>query len=156
MSPALTNRHLVLLSRLAERPELAGNEPAIFADLVRDGLAESALSLPRDGALSGAKLTGRPTDKGVTLMRRWLGRRAVLPGGEGLTKEMSKALVVIRDAMRERGMAPSREELMARLGLRSKSGAQRLVVALEERGFVSRIPFRARALAVAEHVEDLG
>jgi repressor LexA len=45
---------------------------------------------------------------------------------------------------------PSFDEMRQALGLKSKSGVHRLVSALEERGYVSRLPNRARALVVHE------
>src|SRR5690606_11168442 len=46
------------------------------------------------------------------------------------------------------GVSPSFEEMKDALDLRSKSGIHRLINALEERGFIRRLPNRARALEV--------
>lgn len=46
------------------------------------------------------------------------------------------------------GKSPSYEEMQNRLGLSSKSGVARLIQALEERGFIERLPNRARAIRV--------
>lgn len=47
-----------------------------------------------------------------------------------------------------RGVAPSNADIAEGLGLRSKSGVHRLLTALEERGFIQRMPHRARAIRV--------
>ena len=52
--------------------------------------------------------------------------------------------------MRESGVAPSYEEMKEALDLRSKSGIHRLINALEERGFIRRLPHRARAIEVTK------
>lgn len=55
-------------------------------------------------------------------------------------------LYIKRYSEANEGVAPSFEEMMDHLGLASKSGVHRLVTALEERGFVRRMPHRARAI----------
>jgi repressor LexA len=52
------------------------------------------------------------------------------------------------------GVAPSFDEMKDALNLRSKSGIHRLIGGLEERGFIRRLPHRARALAVTKLPED--
>lgn len=65
-----------------------------------------------------------------------------------LTKKQHELLIFIRAHLEESGISPSFDEMKNALGLRSKSGIHRLVSALEERGFVRRLPHRARALEV--------
>ncbi len=65
-----------------------------------------------------------------------------------LTAKMHELLVFLDARARQGGPAPSFEEMRAALGLKSKSGVHRLVAALEERGFIRRLPNRARALEV--------
>ena len=65
-----------------------------------------------------------------------------------LTKKQRELLVFIHSRLQETGVSPSFDEMRHALDLRSKSGIHRLVGALEERGFIRRLPNRARALEV--------
>ena len=65
-----------------------------------------------------------------------------------LTKKQSELLRFINERMKEEGVPPSFDEMKEALDLRSKSGIHRLIIALEERGFIRRLPNRARALEV--------
>lgn len=65
-----------------------------------------------------------------------------------LTKKQHELLVFIKAHLEETGISPSFDEMKVALNLRSKSGIHRLVTALEERGFVRRLPHRARALEI--------
>lgn len=65
-----------------------------------------------------------------------------------LTKKQMELLEMIRDRMAKDGVPPSFDEMKDALNLRSKSGIHRLVTALEERGFIRRLPNRARALEI--------
>jgi len=65
-----------------------------------------------------------------------------------LTKKQLELLNFIHERVRESGVAPSYDEMKDALGLKSKSGIHRLINALEERGFIHRMPHRARALEV--------
>jgi repressor LexA len=65
-----------------------------------------------------------------------------------LTKKQSELLRFIHERLKETGVPPSFDEMKDALFLRSKSGIHRLIVALEERGFIRRLPNRARALEV--------
>ena len=65
-----------------------------------------------------------------------------------LTKKQSELLRFINDRLKEAGVPPSFDEMKEALDLRSKSGIHRLIIALEERGFIRRLPNRARALEV--------
>ena len=66
-----------------------------------------------------------------------------------LTKKQSELLRFIHERLKETGVPPSFDEMKDALDLRSKSGIHRLVMALEERGFIRRLPNRARALEAA-------
>ncbi len=65
-----------------------------------------------------------------------------------LTRKQLELLLFINSRMKEEGVPPSFEEMKVALDLQSKSGVHRLIVALEERGFLRRMPNRARALEV--------
>lgn len=65
-----------------------------------------------------------------------------------LTKKQSELLLFINERLRETGVPPSFDEMKEALDLKSKSGIHRLIIALEERGFIRRLANRARALEV--------
>ena len=65
-----------------------------------------------------------------------------------LTRKQLELLLFINERLKEEGVPPSFEEMKEALNLQSKSGVHRLIVALEERGFLKRLPNRARALEV--------
>lgn len=65
-----------------------------------------------------------------------------------LTEKQRELLVFINDRITATGVSPSFDEMKEALNLRSKSGIHRLITALEERGFLRRLPNRARALEV--------
>jgi repressor LexA len=65
-----------------------------------------------------------------------------------LTRKQSELLRLINDRLQETGVPPSFDEMKDALELKSKSGIHRLILALEERGFIRRLPNRARALEV--------
>jgi repressor LexA len=67
-----------------------------------------------------------------------------------LTRKQSELLTYIRERLTESGVSPSFEEMKDALALKSKSGVHRLISALEERGFIRRLPNRARALEVVK------
>ncbi|MDG1707537.1 MAG: transcriptional repressor LexA [Emcibacteraceae bacterium] len=71
-----------------------------------------------------------------------------------LTKKQHTLLMLIHDRLQKDGVAPSFEEMKVALELKSKSGIHRLINALEERGFIRRLPNRARALEVIKLPED--
>ena len=71
-----------------------------------------------------------------------------------LTKKQHQLLLLIRDRMARDGVAPSFDEMKDALKLKSKSGIHRLITALEERGFIRRLPHRARALEVMKLPEN--
>ncbi|MEM7462299.1 MAG: transcriptional repressor LexA [Pseudomonadota bacterium] len=65
-----------------------------------------------------------------------------------LTRKQQELLLLIQNRLMEDGVPPSFDEMKDALGLKSKSGIHRLITALEERGFIRRLPNRARALEV--------
>lgn len=73
-----------------------------------------------------------------------------------LTAKQHQLLVFIDDRLKASGVSPSFEEMKEALDLKSKSGVHRLISALEERGFIRRLPNRARALEVLKVPEIPG
>jgi len=65
-----------------------------------------------------------------------------------LTRKQHELLMFIHERIKETGVSPSFDEMKEALDLASKSGIHRLITALEERGFLRRLPHRARALEV--------
>ncbi len=65
-----------------------------------------------------------------------------------LTRKQLELLRFIHERLKESGVPPSFDEMKDALDLRSKSGIHRLITALEERGFIRRLPNRARAVEV--------
>jgi repressor LexA len=65
-----------------------------------------------------------------------------------LTQKQHELLMFIHERLKEAGIPPSFDEMKDALDLRSKSGIHRLIRALEERGFIRRLPNRARAIEV--------
>ena len=71
-----------------------------------------------------------------------------------LTKKQHELLTFINQRLAATGVAPSFDEMKDALNLRSKSGIHRLISGLEERGFIRRLPHRARALEVVKLPEE--
>jgi repressor LexA len=71
-----------------------------------------------------------------------------------LTQRQLQLLQFISDFSRERGVPPSFEEMRQALRLRSKSGIHRLISGLEERGYIRRLAYRARALEIVRLPSD--
>jgi repressor LexA len=67
-----------------------------------------------------------------------------------LTRKQHELLMFIHERIKETGVSPSFDEMKDALDLASKSGIHRLITALEERGFLRRLPHRARALEVVK------
>jgi repressor LexA len=65
-----------------------------------------------------------------------------------LTSKQKELLMLIHTQLQKTGVPPSFDEMKEALDLKSKSGIHRLITALEERGFIRRLPHRARALEV--------
>src|SRR6187549_1128185 len=72
-----------------------------------------------------------------------------------LTAKQHELLLYIQRKLEETGISPSFEEMKDALDLKSKSGVHRLISALEERGFLRRLPNRARALEVLRQPENV-
>lgn len=72
-----------------------------------------------------------------------------------LTKKQRDLLVFIHKRVQKDGVSPSFDEMKDALDLRSKSGIHRLITALEERGFIRRLPHRARAIEILRLPEDM-
>ena len=68
----------------------------------------------------------------------------------GMTRKQAELLSYIETYMTTERVAPSFEEMKVAVGLKSKSGVARLILALEERGLIRRLPNRARALEVTQ------
>ncbi|MGI9351312.1 MAG: transcriptional repressor LexA [Rhizobiaceae bacterium] len=73
-----------------------------------------------------------------------------------LTRKQQLLLQFIHERLQEEGVPPSFDEMKEALELKSKSGIHRLIMALEERGFIRRLPNRARALEVIKMPESWG
>ncbi len=67
-----------------------------------------------------------------------------------LTQKQKDLLMFIHERLQDAGVPPSFDEMKDALQLKSKSGIHRLIKALEERGFIRRLPHRARALEVVK------
>lgn len=72
-----------------------------------------------------------------------------------LTKKQHQLLLYIHQCLETRGVSPSFDEMKEALHLKSKSGIHRLITGLTERGFIRRLPHRARALEVVKLPEDI-
>jgi repressor LexA len=72
-----------------------------------------------------------------------------------LTRKQHELIRFIQERLEETGVSPSFEEMKEALDLKSKSGVHRLISALEERGFIRRLPNRARALEVLRQPDDV-
>jgi len=72
-----------------------------------------------------------------------------------LTRKQYELLIFIDGRLQGSGISPSFDEMRDALGLKSKSGIHRLITGLEERGFIRRLPHRARALEVLKLPENL-
>jgi repressor LexA len=73
-----------------------------------------------------------------------------------LTRKQFELLRFIHERLTEAGIPPSFDEMKDALDLRSKSGIHRLITALEERGFIRRLPNRARAIEVIKLPDSVG
>ena len=73
-----------------------------------------------------------------------------------LTRKQYELLMFIDQRLKSSGVSPSFDEMKDALDLKSKSGIHRLITGLEERGFIRRLPHRARALEVLKLPENAG
>ena len=65
-----------------------------------------------------------------------------------LTKKQRELLLFLEERISQSGVTPSFEEMKNKVGLKSKSGIHRLISALEDRGFIKKLPFKARAIEI--------
>ena len=65
-----------------------------------------------------------------------------------LTKKQRELLLFLEERIAQSGVTPSFEEMKNKVGLKSKSGIHRLISALEDRGFIKKLPFKARAIEI--------
>ena len=65
-----------------------------------------------------------------------------------LTKKQRELLLFLEERISQSGITPSFEEMKKKVGLKSKSGIHRLISALEDRGFIKKLPFKARAIEI--------
>ena len=65
-----------------------------------------------------------------------------------LTKKQRELLLFVEERISQSGITPSFEEMKKKVGLKSKSGIHRLISALEDRGFIKKLPFKARAIEI--------
>lgn len=72
-----------------------------------------------------------------------------------LTRKQYELLTFIHSRVQREGVSPSFDEMKAALDLRSKSGIHRLITALEERGFIRRLPHRARAIEIVRLPDNM-
>src|SRR3974377_549902 len=72
-----------------------------------------------------------------------------------LTKKQFELLRFIHERLKESGVPPSFDEMRHPLALLSKSGIHPPITALEERGFIRRLPNRARAIEVIKLPESV-
>ena len=72
-----------------------------------------------------------------------------------LTRKQYELLMYIHECLKEKGVPPSFDEMKEALDLRSKSGIHRLITGLEERGFIRRLPHRARAVEIIRLPDNL-
>ena len=72
-----------------------------------------------------------------------------------LTRKQYELLMFIHERVRESGVPPSFDEMKDALDLKSKSGIHRLIMALEERGYLRRMEKRARALEIVRLPENV-
>lgn len=71
-----------------------------------------------------------------------------------LTRKQYQLLMFIHECLKDTGVPPSFDEMKGALNLKSKSGIHRLITGLEERGFIRRLPHRARALEILRLPEN--
>lgn len=72
-----------------------------------------------------------------------------------LTRKQHELLLFLHGHLSNEGVAPSYDEMKDALDLKSKSGIHRLITGLEERGFIRRLPHRARAVEILRLPDDM-
>ncbi len=68
-----------------------------------------------------------------------------------LTKQQLKLFMIIDAGLKKNGICPSFDEMKEAIGLKSKSGVHKIVRSLEERGFITQLPNKARAISIAKY-----
>lgn len=106
-------------------------------------------------ALADATIDRTRGEQGITARRAIAElvlsiEKAVAPAGLGLTAVQAKAFGFIRAYIANYEVAPSLAEIATAMGLTSRSSANRLVKALADRGAITRHPYRARSIQIAE------
>ena len=148
-TPVLRNSDMAVLGRLIGRTGLP--EDALGVSGFALGNLACSTSIPRliqSGYVEAPRTNlFRPTPAGENAFHAWE-NEAVAYDAFSLTPMQRKAFDIIAEALARNGVAPSFDEMKDALGLRSKSGVDRLLKGLEERGWISRIPYHARAIAV--------
>ena len=72
-----------------------------------------------------------------------------------LTKKQHELLLFLEERISQSGVTPSFEEMKNKVGLKSKSGIHRLISALEDRGFIKKLPFKARAIEILKSANTI-
>ena len=72
-----------------------------------------------------------------------------------LTKKQLELLIFLEKKITHSVIPPSFEEMKCALNLKSKSGIHRLITALEERGFLRRLPHRARSIEILKSYKSI-
>ena len=72
-----------------------------------------------------------------------------------LTKKQLELLIFLEKKITQSAIPPSFEEMKSALNLKSKSGIHRLISALEERGFLRRLPHRARSIEILKSYKSI-
>ena len=67
-----------------------------------------------------------------------------------LTKKQNKLFNFLKDRIKKTNVSPSFEEMKIAMGLKSKSGIQRLIDGLVERGFIEKKNNKKRAINIIE------
>ncbi len=152
---ALTSQDSAHMSALAAADVLIVRPPnAPAAARRRDGARSSARLLKSPETrplLRNAQRTARVRSRFVQATWKECRRAA---GGPMLTEKQKELLLFIHARMQEKGVPPSFDEMKDALDLKSKSGIHRLITALVERGFIRRLPHRARAIEVIRLPEN--
>jgi SOS-response transcriptional repressor LexA len=68
----------------------------------------------------------------------------------GLTPRQRQVFLFLREYIASEGVAPSHEEIAAHLGVAGKGAVHKLVIALEQRGYISRQPYKDRSICITE------
>ena len=72
-----------------------------------------------------------------------------------LTKRQTEILVLLRKFVRERGYPPTVRELLSLTGRKSTAGVQKLLNALERKGYIKKVPGRSRGIVLLGGVQSL-